>query len=146
MRALLLFAFALTLASCTVIDPPPSWVTLDDRPGRDFAAVSAQGSRLTVRRHKNPTGGTLAFWVAAIKEELVDGRGYSLLESIDVRTDSGRAGTELLLGTDRELKPHLYLLAVFVDAKKVTLVEAGGEEATLRPELPALRASVRSLR
>lgn len=156
MRALRLFlpALALLPCACEVLTPPPDWVTLPKAPDRDFAAVSAQGARLVVRRHDNPDGGKVAFWTEAARAELVDGKGYRLLETNEVTTASGHKGTELLFAADRELRPHLYLLTLFVfrsgpfglGGSKVVTVEAGGAEDLVRNELPAVRAAVRTLR
>jgi hypothetical protein len=105
----------LSLASCgTLIRAPEAWITLDERPGREFEAVSAQGSRLVVRHQKNERGGTLAFWTEAIRRELM-GRGYTLQETHEVATESGRTAPELLFWVSPGIRPHLYLLAVFVE-------------------------------
>src|SRR5262245_38434794 len=156
MRALPLFLLALPLllSACETLTPPPEWVTLPKAPDRDLAAVSAQGARLVVRRHDNPDGGKVAFWAEAARAELVDGKGYRLLETNEVTTESRHRGTELLFAADRELRPHLYLVTIFVfrsglfglGGSKVVTVEAGGAEELLRGELPAVRAAVRTLR
>ena len=156
MRALLpaLLLPCALLCACATLTPPADWVELPKAPGRDFGAVSSRGVRLAVRRHDNPSGGNLAFWVEAARRELIEGKGYTLLETNEVTAESGSRGTELLFAADRELRPHLYLVTIFILGSgpfgwfgtDVVTVEAGGDEPLVRPDLPAIRASVRTVR
>ena len=98
-RAVVLLA--VVLAGCA-IDPPQGFVALPVGGELQLLAVAPSGSRMRVREVANAEGGSLSFWGAAIQRELVQGRGYALLESVPVTTASGemRAGGVLTRASD----------------------------------------------
>lgn len=110
---------------------------LDESHPYDFRAATPDGLVMAVRElHYENKQGELPFWVKAIKNEVRNERGYSLLEEKDVTTKRGLSGTQLHFGMDREGEPSEYIVTVFAleRRKKVRLyvVEAGGSQALMK--------------
>ena len=122
---------------------PEGYVTVPDYDGAILSAVAPSGNRIVTRRHPNPPEGTLAFWRDAIRAELEDGKGYEQVETSGVTGRSGRAGWEFLFRVTRPEGEYLYLVLVRVEGAYVTVTEAGGREASIRADLPALRDALR---
>ena len=122
---------------------PPGYVTVPAERGQVRSAVAPTGNRIVVRRHENPPEGTLEFWRDAVKAELVDGKGYSLVESDGVAGKGGRAAWEFLFEVRRTEGEYLYLVIVRVEGPDVWVTEAGGRAEPMRRDLEALRTSLR---
>jgi len=145
MRALAIAA-ALALAACTGTprsDVPDGWVTVPPRGNEVLSAVAPSGNRMVVKRHANPPEGTLAFWRDAVRNELVDGRGYEVLESEGVAGAGGGSAWEMLFRVGRPEGDYLYLVTIRVERGSVVVAEAGGPEEALRPDLDGLRKAMR---
>jgi hypothetical protein len=138
---------ALLLAACIGPGPrpdvPAGYVTVRATGDAVLSAVSPDGNRLIVRSHENPPEGTLEFWREAVRNELVAGRGYELLESSAIAGPADHPGWEFLFRVDRPEGPYLYLVTVRVEGRTVVTAEAGGAEASLREDLPELRRALR---
>lgn len=133
------------LAGCrtTPTDVPPGYVSVKSHRDRLLEAVSADGNRMVVKRHENPPEGTLEFWRDAVRNELVSGRGYVIIESGAVSGKDGRSAWEMLFRVVRPDGPYLYLVTVRVEGRYVIVAEAGGREASLTSDLNALRGVMR---
>lgn len=146
MKALALLLAVLALAACTATpktDVPEGYVTLPTRGNEVLAVVAPTGNRMVVKRHTNPPEGTLEFWRDAIRNELVDGRGYELTESQGVAGSSGAPAWEMLCSVTRPEGAYLYLVTIRIDRGEVIVAEAGGQETAIRPDLPGLRKAMR---
>ena len=141
----------LVSAGCRLVDPPHGYVELDSPPPPyTFQAVSPEDSRFAVRVVDNEGDGSLDFWVQAVRNQLERNRGYVFLSSGDLTTTRGLSGKELLFETSSKGAKFLYLVGIFpyssIFGDWIYIVEAGGEEATVKNDLEALRAAVKSLR
>jgi hypothetical protein len=138
---------ALLLGACRTTKPdtglPSGYVTVPSERGTIRSAVAPTGNRIVVRRHRNPPEGTLEFWRDAVKAELIDGKGYELLESKGVAGSGGRAAWEFLFGVSRTEGDYLYLVLVRVAGSDVHVTEAGGRAEPMREDLEALRGALR---
>ena len=151
MRAVACFAAVavavLCLSGCRTMPPksgiPAGYVSVPTSGDEVQKAVAPSGNRLVVKRHPNPPEGTLAFWREAVNNELTEGRGYEPLESGAVKDAAGREGWEMLYRVSRPEGEYLYLVTVRMAGGSVFVAEAGGREEALRPDLDALRASMR---
>ncbi len=134
----------LGLFGCEAMQTPTGYVRLD--PPHDYAyrAVSADGAVLAVRTVDNPSGATLEFWSKAVRNELIESRGYKLDAEGKVTSGHGLPGIEMAMRTQVEGVDYLYLLTVFVKSTRVIIFEAGGPTATITPDLPAIRTAVRA--
>ncbi len=146
MRALAIVSMVLGLAACTVTRDtsiPEGYVSVPTRGDEILSAVAPTGNRMVVKRHINPPEGTLEFWRDAVRNELVDGRGYEVVESQGVVGASGAPAWEMLFRVTRQEGAYLYLVTVRVAGSSVIVAEAGGQEAAIRPDLDGLRQAMR---
>ena len=71
-----LAAASLLLGACTIqADLPSEFLRLDSQQ-RELKAMTADDARLWVREFDDPEDGNLAFWTEALRNDLVDRRGY----------------------------------------------------------------------
>ncbi len=134
------------LAACAVTPEssiPEGYVSVPTRGDEVASAVAPTGNRMVVKRHPNPPEGTLEFWRDAVRNELVDGRGYEVVESRGVAGTGGAPAWEMLFRVIRQEGPYLYLVTVRVAGGSVIVAEAGGQEAAIRPDLAGLRQAMR---
>ncbi len=135
--ALVLGAIAgLALAGCAgkpfKAAAPPGFVVLEDRYEDDeWRATTADGVVLGARAFKNEPKGEVAFWSRAIQNRLRDMGGYALLDTKQVKNRGDLTGTQMRFGHDEAGEPHVYVISVFANDKKVFLVEAGGTKAQM---------------
>lgn len=126
LAALVLLA---ALAGCRPFKPatPPGFVDLSDSyPSDEYRATTADGMVLGIRAFENNPRGELPFWVRVIENRMRDTSGYALLDTREAKDRAGNVGKTLRFGHDESGVPHLYYLTVFVDEKRVFLLEAGG--------------------
>lgn len=127
-----LLATALLLSALAGCRPfkaatPPGFVDLSDSyPANEYRATTADGMVLGVRAFENNPKGELAFWVRVIENRMRDTSGYALLDTREAKDRAGNTGKTLRFGHDESGVPHLYYLTVFVEEKRVFLLEAGG--------------------
>ncbi len=109
-------------------------------------AVSADGVVVALREpYDNPKNGTVEFWAAATKGELLQ-RGYKLQSSEEITSRAGLKGRLMTFSADVQGTPFAYLLAVFVDKGRVLVAEAGGKADSVKPKAGALRQAFLSVR
>lgn len=138
LRAFLVFATLGTACAPHFRIPTASdFGVLEESHPYDFRAVTPEGVVMAVRElHYDKQQGQLAFWIKAIKSEVLHARGYALLEEKSVRTRRGLTGTQLRFGMDREGEPNEYVVTVFAieRRKKMRLyvLEAGGSQSLLQ--------------
>ena len=116
----------LALTACTGFGPPKAdlprdFLVLDRHEPSTFEATTADGARLLVRDFVDRDEGTLAFWSAALRNDLVDHRGYEPVgKAAPVRDAAGREGSVQTYRTRHEGVEHGYLTALWV-------IEANGQ-------------------
>jgi len=148
-RAVVVVAVAVLIVAACRSTPKPDtglpdgYVTVPNRGDAIRSAVAPTGNRIVVRRHENPPEGTLSFWRDAVRAELIEGKGYSLLESSGVAGKGGRAAWEFLFEVGRTEGDYLYLVLIRVVGPDVFVTEAGGRAEPMRADLEALRAALR---
>lgn len=69
-----LTTLALVATGCLSISAPRDFLQLQSKDG--LKLTSADDARLWVREHKLDADGTLEFWTEALRNDLVDRRGY----------------------------------------------------------------------
>lgn len=134
-------------ASCRPFVPatPPGFVELEDRYSwNEYRATTADGVVIGIRAFDNEPKGELAFWVRAIENRMRDAGGYALLEKKDVKNRGGLTGTELRFGHDEGDEPYLYRVSIFVDEKRVFLVEAGGSKVQMERQAEQIDWSIKN--
>lgn len=146
--ATLLAVSLVALAGCqrSRIETPAGFVEIETYHGDPiYRAVSAEGVKIEYRTHDNPSGGTLAFWARAAQRALVEGKGHTLVDSLDVTSDSGVDGKLLRLTKKRSGAEFTYMVALYVRGGKVHVVEAGGRKEDVATCEDELMAALRSL-
>ena len=68
------------LTSCLSIDAPPGFLEID-APAGQLKLLTADEAKLWVREFTDSEGGTLEFWADALQNDLIDNRGYTLIEA-----------------------------------------------------------------
>jgi hypothetical protein len=146
-RAVLLLALCALLPACKHhrLRAPNDFVVLEDSEPYATRAVSAQGVAIGVREIDNDPRANSAFWLSAIRTQLIDGRGYALLEARDVRARSGQPGKQLRLGRDQNGEQYLYWLTLFVTKHRLYIVEAGARRDRFEQAQKQVDASLASL-
>lgn len=109
------FAAIAVLASlatgCVSIPLPDEFLTIVNEPS-DFRAVTADEAKVWVRHFTASEGGTIDFWRDALKRDLVENRGYLLLEEAEGKDRKGHDARRMLFETQAGGRPHRYLLVV----------------------------------
>jgi len=133
-RRLALALFLAVGSGCGTVNLPlSSSFLVKEKTREELRAITADEARVLVREF-HEVGGDLAFWLAAIKRNMVDGRGYVLLTEKPVHDGRGRAGSELVFDTTVGGRPLRYLVAVFVtpdgDERDIRTVEYVADKGT----------------
>ena len=109
-------------------------------------AVSADGVVIALRSETNPKDATLEFWVTAVRDELVNRRGYVLAKEEAAEAANGTKGKLLTFTALRSGAEFTYLAAVYVMGGQVLVAEAGGKSETLVHRLADIRKALASPR
>jgi len=79
----------------------------------ELKAITPEASKLWVREFAVPRRAKLEFWSHALRNDLVEHRGYSLAGENRVWDLKGNEGVELVCDVAVEGQPHRYLVAVY---------------------------------
>jgi hypothetical protein len=107
---------------------------------RRFAAVSPDDVVMRVRTAKNKPKADLAFWKEAMRTRMTDA-GYHVVKEDTVRAGTAEGALLELSAPDGE-QDDTYLVVVFVDGKKLVVVEAAGEVGRFAARREAILAAV----
>jgi len=141
---------ALTAIGCgspPVIATPDGFVAIDEDNLRYdvlYQSVSADGAVIRLRRQDNEKFGTLDFWTEALSRELTKGRGYELVETMDVSSPSGSARVLQMRGTMEE-QLYRYDVAIYVVGDDVYTIEAAAPEEAYEDHTGQFMAAFESL-
>lgn len=121
------------------IATPPGFVELEDQePEFAYRSASADGIVIGVREVKHEPRGDKDFWVQSVRDRMLQGSGYALLEERDVKTISGMKGVQFRFGRDEGGKPMNYTLTLFVTENYLYLIEFGGTRDQMQRYEPRL--------
>lgn len=109
-----------------------------------FAASSADDVVYRVRTEKNKPFADLAFWTEALRTRQRDA-GYTALAEGTTNAASGQPGAWIELGAANGTRDDVYLVAVFVDDKRLVVVEAAGEAGVFTTHRDAVLAALAKL-
>lgn len=150
----ILFGLALTtltlLSACgprTEFTLPDEFVALTDDDIRyesyDWKAVNADGVVVILRERDNDQKGSLQFWLEALQREIIEGRGYELTETVDVKTRN-MSGKQLRFTVDYGGTPYHYHVALFVIDDEIVTIETAYPESLAEGVAPTLDEIVES--
>ena len=107
---------------------------------RGFAAVSPDDVVFRVRVTKNKPRADLAYWTEALRTRLVEA-GYRLTGEGEMPS-AGGAGRYLELAAPDGERDARWLVAVFVDGGRITVIEAAGEASRFAARREAIAKAV----
>lgn len=145
MRAALLCALLALAASCSVtMDLPQDFLRLETT--GDLKAVSGDDARIWVREFETPDEAPLAFWVEALRHDLVQQRGYDLIAEGDVEDGDGRAGRWFECAANVRGERIGYLIAVWTRADTVRVAEFAARAEVFAARRDAIRKAFATVR
>ena len=130
----------------TAFNLPADFVALSDGDlewrDYDWKAVNTEGAVVVLRERDNDQGGSLEFWVKALRQEIIEGRGYELIDTTELETRNMK-GTQLNFQADHAGTAYRYNIAVFVadGGEKIVTVET----ATRLEDWESHRASLEEI-
>ena len=154
-KRMLAFVLLFTLATttgCVHFDVPDKFLTLAERKlalgdGRILVeAVAADDAQLRVRTFRDHWEGDLSYWRAALLKDLVDRRGYTLVESQERTDGRQRPGQELTFDVTHAGMAKRYLICVFSLDKRLRVVELVAPRAIFDEHVEAVRTSIATMR
>jgi len=78
-----------------------------------FSALTAEEEKLLVRHFTVLEKQNVKFWTEAVRNNLIQERGYTLAEEGEFKTDAGAVGHRFLFEVSMSDVPYRYLLVVF---------------------------------
>ena len=147
-RLPLLLALSLLAPACASfhVNTPNGFAELEDDDRYDYRATNADGVVIAVRVVRNEPRASLEFWGRVVDERLRR-QGYVPEGNPEpVRSANGLAGVMFRYGATVGGREHRYQVAVFVQNKKVFVLEAGGDREVFDPAGPAVARAMRSFR
>jgi hypothetical protein len=147
-RSDLVVLLALLGAGCVSLTPPPDFLPIEEGL-TEYKAVSPDDARLWVREFDVPDQSDLSFWSKLLRTNLVDGRGYVLIEEGTAKDGADAAGVQYLFETTAAGEAHRYLLTVFFyedwGDDTVAVVEYVAPKPIFEKYLAAVRAAIATL-
>ena len=147
-RLPLLLALSLLAPACASfhVNTPNGFAELEDDERYDYRATNADGVVIAVRVVRNEPRASLEFWGRVVDERLRR-QGYVPEGNPEpVRSANGLAGVMFRYAATVGGREHRYQVAVFVQNKKVFVLEAGGDREVFDPAAPAVARALRSFR
>lgn len=144
--AVLAATLATTGCQASRLTLPENYLRLES-PGYPYAdrAVSADGVYLAVRKSQPAQGGNLEFWTKAVRNELA-GQGYLLTGERKVASADDVSGSQMDFTYTNEGREFGYTVAVWVDADRVIVAEAGGPKTAFDADRPRLDAALAAVK
>jgi hypothetical protein len=138
---------AIALAGCGrpfAIQTPPGMIELEHQTNYAYRAMTPDGVVLAVRVVDDGKAG-LAFWTQAVSLRMKEVTGYAALAATDVTSGEGTPGKELRFGHDEQSKPYVYVVRLFVQGKRLYIVEAGGRKEEMDRDRAMVDAAMGSI-
>ncbi|MEZ4441989.1 MAG: serine/threonine protein kinase [Polyangiaceae bacterium] len=127
--------------------PQPGFVEIEQEWDHyDYRAATPDGLVIAAREIEHDPKADASVWLKAIEGRLREGKGYALLERVEVKSADGVSGTQLRFGHDDDTTPFLYYLTVFVTDDYIVLVEAGGEKELMTKSAATVASAVSTFR
>jgi hypothetical protein len=151
MRRSLVLSGLLALGACAFSMNVPEGFLVRGETHDVLRATTPEGMYILVRDFDDPDDGTLAFWLDALRHDLVENRGYRFVGEHAVQDAAGREGKALQFATVHDGEPVGYLAALIVvpgslfGSRQLRVVELTGPQDAFAAKLPAVLASIATL-
>jgi hypothetical protein len=111
---------------------PPGFADLGSRyPDDEYRSTTAEGVVLGIRAWDNDPNADLPFWSRVVERRIREMGGYALLDKRKVTSRGGLEGVAMRFGHDEGRSPYLYTVVLYVNRRRIFLLEAGGEKAEM---------------
>ncbi|MEM7168084.1 MAG: hypothetical protein AAF581_21720 [Planctomycetota bacterium] len=115
-------------------------------PAAHIAAVAADEAQLRVSSFRDDWDGNLDYWYQALEHDLVDRRGYTLLQRADRQDAKGLSGREMVFSVTHAGISKKYLVCVFDAGQRIRVVELTAAAEVFDRHLEAVQAAIATLR
>ncbi len=109
----------------------------------DWKAVNPDGAVVVLRERDNDQKGSLDFWYKALKKEVVEGKGYDLLDDSEMKTRN-MTGRIMTFTTEYGGTPYQYAVAIFVVDDTIVTIETALSDENIEKHGDAVRKIVES--
>ncbi len=137
-------------AGCAMeISPPRDFLRLEGAK-REIRLTTPEQARVWVREFEDPDQGEVAFWSAALRNDLVGRRGYTLRDEGDIDDGRGDEGHWASFTTTVDGQPYGYLAALWVDTgarnNTIRIAEFVAPQQEFDERLASVRTALETLR
>ena len=151
------YLFALGIAGLSVLNsgcafrvPVPENFVERDSSWQSLSALTAEEDKFLVRHFVLGERQTLKFWTEAVRYNLVQERGHTLIEEKDFKTQNGVPGHRFLFELSMNDVPYRYLLVVFSTQgwwrQHIYTVEFLSEKKDFEKHAPAVEKAIEEFR
>ena len=144
----ILFTLALPALICSCgwpIKTPNGFAVLENPRPFAYHAVSDDGCHIAVEHMKGAEGADLRYWANSLKRQLVEIRGYKLVEETGFTTESGSDGRLLVTRADYGGRAQTFLVALVMDGEDVWVLKAVGPEETMKEKRSVILAAFKTV-
>ena len=144
-----LLALVSGLAGCNkfAVKTPQGFVSLERyRTKIYYKAVSPDNAVITVSAFPHKNKGSLDFWTAILKREMVLQKGYKLTGTQTVRTRRGLEGRQLIFSTQNGTTAYIYESTLFVTKRTIYVIEAACVAKRFKAHRGSIDAIIASFR
>lgn len=136
-------------AGCITMQVPERFLVVEQGPSV-LRALTPEESKIWVRDFEDDTKASLAFWKDAVKADLIQNRGYTLVEEGVVKDGDGHDGVAMMLEATLGGRPVRELLGVFVIpgifSNTVRVAEFVADKEAFDREVAGVRTSLATLK
>lgn len=137
----------LTGCSTFAVKTPAGFVSLKrHRSNTYYKAVAPDNSVISVTAFKHRDKGSLDYWAAILKREMVLQKGYKLTGTESVRSASGVEGRQLAFHTKNGNTPFRYEATLFVTGSYIYVIEAAARAKRFKSHRGSVDALIASFR
>lgn len=144
LTSLVLAALSLGACATTSMTTPAGFAAQPDDDRYEYRASDGEGVVLAVRSEKNRPHGDLEFWTSALDVKLRQA-GYEAKTLDEVASADGVEGRQIRYVIPHEGRELSFWVTLFVTAKRVVIVEAGGDSEFLEAKTDAVERAIASV-
>ena len=148
-RSLSLLCAVASSTACVSMQVPERFLVVERDCG-SLRALTPEESKLWVRDFDDDTKAALPFWKDALKADLIENRGYTLIEEGAINDGAGHEGITMTLEVTLSGRPVREQLSVFVlpgmFGNTVRVVEYVADKDAFDKEVTGVKAAIATLR